>query len=510
MKRAAKQKFHLMSRWCVLGIVMMVSSCVSTNQPIVSVSDETVRIAHADFFSDFNPHQNNITSKNRLGHMYESLVAFDENFLIIPKLAISWGNDNETTWVFTLRKNVFFHDGSVFDSEDVHYSFEHARKSEELSGILSNIKEIVAEDAVVKVTTRIPDPMLLSKLQNVYIVPSGFFESDHFTDNIPNGTGPYRFASFQDNSLKLERFESYWSELPYFREVYIDTVSGRFERANQLIDGHISVLGSVPPLSLEDLKNDPNIRLYEYPSLTIYFLGFNLSPTIKDEPNPVQHKDVRTAIALQLDTQEIIKESNNTLDSAEQLISANIFGFNPDWTTPDMDVDIPEILTKRELKQGFNLFLATTSDLEKSALQFKTRLQDYKIKLVLDIQSPEEMMETIAANEDHMFLLGWKFDTSDSSVFLRDFFHSPSQDGTYGSFNIFHYSNPALDKKIEESETEFDMEARLALLQEIFKDISDDMIAIPLFEPKQLYATRADVIWEPRLDGLILAQDMKK
>ena len=62
---------------------------------------------------------------------------------------------------------------------------------------------------------------------------------------------------------------------------------------------------------------------------------------------------------------------------------------------------------------------------------------------------------------------------------------------------------------IEESRQEMDTQRRLTLLKEIMLKIQDDLIGIPLFESSRLYAVQPDVEWEPRLDGLVLANEVK-
>jgi hypothetical protein len=51
--------------------------------------------------------------------MLDSLTRWDNTLKLIPALATSWKNVNDTTWEFTLRPGVKFHDGAPLTAEDV-------------------------------------------------------------------------------------------------------------------------------------------------------------------------------------------------------------------------------------------------------------------------------------------------------------------------------------------------------------------------------------------------------
>ena len=57
-------------------------------------------------------------------NIYNNLVEYDEQFSIIPSLAVAWNNPNNLTWRFYLRQGVKFHNGNNFTAEDVRYSID--------------------------------------------------------------------------------------------------------------------------------------------------------------------------------------------------------------------------------------------------------------------------------------------------------------------------------------------------------------------------------------------------
>src|SRR5690606_15549435 len=51
--------------------------------------------------------------------IFDTLVVQQDDFTTTPSLATSWENPDETTWVFTLRDDVTFHNGEPFNAETV-------------------------------------------------------------------------------------------------------------------------------------------------------------------------------------------------------------------------------------------------------------------------------------------------------------------------------------------------------------------------------------------------------
>src|SRR5215470_6679882 len=67
--------------------------------------------------------QNELLTNSINGHVYEPLVMRGRKLEIVPALATSWKQTGPTTWVFTLRKGVKWHDGSDFTADDVIFSW---------------------------------------------------------------------------------------------------------------------------------------------------------------------------------------------------------------------------------------------------------------------------------------------------------------------------------------------------------------------------------------------------
>ncbi|MFA5820687.1 MAG: ABC transporter substrate-binding protein, partial [Candidatus Gracilibacteria bacterium] len=107
------------------------------------VSD-VLRVVYPDEPASLEPTLIDSITRQRLVNVYEPLVRFDRDLKIKPALAVSYGLIDPTVWEFSLREGVKFHDGSMFDSEDVMASVKRAKenKNSDLVGMLSTVDSV--------------------------------------------------------------------------------------------------------------------------------------------------------------------------------------------------------------------------------------------------------------------------------------------------------------------------------------------------------------------------------
>jgi ABC-type transport system substrate-binding protein len=98
----------------------------------------------------------------------EGLVGLDETGAVVPALAESWETPDANTYVFQLRDDATFHDGTPVTAEDVVFSLQAAQDetlSPSLSWYLANMAsaEVTGENEVT-VTTAEPDQAFIKNL----------------------------------------------------------------------------------------------------------------------------------------------------------------------------------------------------------------------------------------------------------------------------------------------------------------------------------------------------------
>jgi peptide/nickel transport system substrate-binding protein len=430
--------------------------------------------------TSLSPYSLNLNDLIRTANVYQGLVSFDKNLKITPALAVSWGNIDEKTWEFKLRKGVLFHDKSDFTAESIKENYEAAKN--EIPTILDSISEIKIIDPYnIQIVTKDPDPLLLSKLTKFFISRSG---------NI--GTGPYKIREWvKGEKLDLTAFTDYWGAQPAYRNVAYNVISGMSERQKDFTDGSIDILTAVPQEEALELPRDQVKTSY---SLEVNFLMFKMDDELFSQRN------MREAIKSIFDPAQIESIGNHFVRQATQFVAPGVYGYNPDIQPFKFD----------ESKRATNLF---GDRLEKITLDYISSyrtLGEYLLKQLREAGfsvknsaiTPEELLNKIKNNDSRFFLAGWQAEDGDAGGFLNAFIHSG------GEYNGGRYKNENLDRMIEESNKEMNPEKRLKLLQEIMKKIDEELIGVPLFESSRLYAVKQGVIWEPRLDGLVLAAEV--
>src|SRR5215217_4241577 len=112
-------------------------------------SAQTLRYANQGELKSLDPYTlNESTTHAHLGHIYEGLIARDQDLKIIPALAESWEIPEEPTrWRFHLRKGVKFQNGDPFTADDVVFSADRVRaKGSNLQAYISADTKVLKVD----------------------------------------------------------------------------------------------------------------------------------------------------------------------------------------------------------------------------------------------------------------------------------------------------------------------------------------------------------------------------
>ena len=172
-----------------------------------------------------------ISTTSVLRHLFDPLIDVTNDSKFIPALAESWRPINNTTWRFTLRKGVAFHDGTPFNADSVVFTLRRVQSNSKLikSFVYQDIESVEKDgDYAVIVTSKRPFGSLPAHLTMLGMLPPSVGKNEEAFFQKPIGTGPFRFASLDPRRSHRDDRESELLEAghPQGREGHLPLHSG--------------------------------------------------------------------------------------------------------------------------------------------------------------------------------------------------------------------------------------------------------------------------------------------
>jgi peptide/nickel transport system substrate-binding protein len=491
----------------IVALAAMAGGCAKPSPSVPAAPLRPLRIAlYADPLT-LDPYlRNELLTFSVLRNIYEALTAFDAGTKVGPALAESWENPNELTWIFHLRRGVHFHDGSEFTARDVLFSFDCARNAQRsnVGGYLVAIDRITALDAhTVQITTRRPYPILLNKLAFIFIVPAGAPSEIRQ----PVGTGPYRLAAYQPGKrLSMVAYPAYWGGAPFEPQVDFLPVADVGVRIQRLLAGDVDIVQEPGPENVRRIVAGRGCRVIRQDSLGVTFFMLR-----RDLP-PFSDERVRRAIYLALDRPALVGAAlYGEGVPVGQMVGRNVFGFAPDILPPAADAAAARaLLSAAGHPDGVDLLVTFRQGRAGEVAAVERQLRAAGIRLHPEEQQWVGLFPRILAGDVAFYFGGWFCLSGDASDFFDSMVHSRDPRRGYGANNYNHYANPALDTLIEESGSTLDLLARRAELERSMRVLMRDLAFIPLYSPSVIFGARDNVEWQPRRDGLILADTIRR
>ena len=254
---------------------------------------------------------NDSMSANVIEHVYDTLFSRNpETKEIEPKLAESYENTDENTWVIKLKEGVKFHDGTPFNAEAVKYTFDKLRDpatAAPRASLLEPVENItVIDENTVEIKTKYPYGAFLASLShsNAAIVsPTADKAQDLMKE--PVGTGPYKFVSWTPgDKVELEANEEYWDGAPAVKNVVFKVVPEVSTAISMLQAGEVQFIDNLPTEQIKRLESMENINIEKKDGTGIYYLTFNHTREMN------QDSEFRKAVASAIDRDAFVSKLN--------------------------------------------------------------------------------------------------------------------------------------------------------------------------------------------------------
>lgn len=202
-------------------------------------------------------------------NMCENLLVQTPNFTIKPNLAASYRNPDPLHWVYNLRTDVHFWDGSPMTAEDVAWSMRHnlTDKTSFYNFLYANVKSIdVTGPHQVTVTLSRPDYLFNDELADYagVVVEKKFYLAHGAKVGSPSVgvmcTGPFEWDKWvQGQSITLTRNPHYWNKAlePKVKTLVFTFLTDDSAITAALLSGQIDGTYSVPTAGYDQLKSSP-------------------------------------------------------------------------------------------------------------------------------------------------------------------------------------------------------------------------------------------------------------
>jgi len=481
--------------------------------------------------TSIDPHYANIAPNNAAAwHVFEALTHVDADTRLIPGLATAWRALDDTTWEFVLRKGVRFHDGSPFDARDVEFSIRRAEALAEKGGqfgaFVRAIRAIeIVDPYTIRFKTATPHAVLPQDLDSIFIVSRaiGAAGSEAFdTAKAAIGTGPYRLQSFARGSrIELVRNDGYWGEKPAWERVTLRILTQDAARLAALLAGDVDAIENVPTSDMVRLDRDKRWHVERKVSWRTLFLHLDQAreapPGVTGSDgkalarNPLRDPRVRAALAAGIDRKALVeKVMEGMATPAGNLVAPPVFGHDPKLAPPAYDPQAAKrLLAQAGYPNGFRVVLAAPNNryvndeqVAQAVAQMWARIgvQPTRVEAL-----PAATYFTKARNgEFGIALLGWGSFAGDLA--LRALVATPSKEKGMGSWNWGGYSNPEVDRLVEQALATVDQSKREARAREAMAVAMQDHAVILLHHQLASWAMKSSVRYSGRTDEYTLAQ----
>ncbi|HJD00909.1 MAG TPA: peptide ABC transporter substrate-binding protein [Candidatus Dwaynia gallinarum] len=426
-------------------------------------------------------------------------------------------------YTFTLKEGVKWQDGTPITSEDIEFTFKvlmdktytgrFERENLDVVGwkdYRDGVTDYIAgfeiiDDRTFSITLNSANGKNIYYF-NVKPLAKHIYGVDYVQGNAkdlekyhrtPFGNGAYKFVSYKDGEeVVLVANENYYKGKPKIENLIFRVVN----ETNQLLllqNGDIDVIRQGMSVT------DENLQLLEQLGFANAIITENLGYgyiAINHKEEILQDVNVRKALAYGLDRQSVVEAAfggqANVINIPQSTVS---------WAYPDDEDFVKYPYDPEKAKQlleeagwkvgsdgirekdGVKLslkFLASSPNSVNDAL-VPIMIQNYK-DIGIEVKAEQMEFRTLIEKQTeakegkfsyHLAFLAWTLtpDPDSSSVF-----------GTDGSSNKTLYSNPVVDELLKNALNEMDQDKRRELYNELYKELSDDLPYIFLYQRKNM------------------------
>ena len=432
----------------------------------------------------------------------EGLVTFDANNNIVPELAKNWRQPDDLTYVYDVRDDVVFSDGSKMTMDDVLFSFERSADPDGgtyFSDFFDDVESFSADgwQFIIKLSKPSAVFKYVPATGAGRIISKAYYQK-HETDfgTAAGGivaTGPFVYQSWTSGQEIVLKKNSNYRDRAKLAANFVDTLVFRIipedtTRVIALQTGNADFCANLPDDLLEQLAADSNLNLTTVDSYSLTTLALNTRKA------PMNDRNVRKAISRALNINEFQRTIIKNAGSAGTVLPFGQALYGSDaakWQnylneTQGYTYDLTaakQHLAGSDWPNGFScdLIVSENSMANQIALFVQESLRALNINVNIRRMSGDEqdtyqmggVLNNDGLRDYDMLIGGWEADYPDLNGNIEILYIS-SQAGEDG-YNSAAYINPVIDEMIEAQRTTLDPVRRFEIQSRMMDIIVDDV-----------------------------------
>jgi peptide/nickel transport system substrate-binding protein len=436
-----------------------------------------------------------LSERYALYMIYNTLVAYDKDFNIVPDLAVSWdiGDDGKSI-TFHLQPNVKFHDGTACDAAAVKWNLDRIvdpSANSPLRGQLTPpLQQVDVVDATtVKLTSSTAWRPLLAALgerPGFIVSPTAAQSAGENFAQKPVGSGPFKFVEWvPDSHIVVQKFGDYWNKgNPHLDQVEIRHVPDSQVQLGMIRTGEAHVIDSVDPSILSTIQNVQGITIEELKSGR--FWGTQCHSDIP----PFNNADLRQAVAYATDRDAVrnVSFGGTGRQATHPLGSGWAYDASLDSQGFSLDLDKAKAaLDKSGIGNQALMFVNSNDRRQQDMAQV---LQSTYQKIGLNVQlgsvAAADSFARVKDGTINWTLTNWA-PRADPDGLLRILWHST------GFQNTTHFNVPQVDQLLDQAAGMFDTKQAAAIYRQVEQLVVQEASYTFTVWPSEFAARRSNV-----------------
>lgn len=434
--------------------------------------------------------------------VHRGLMTYGKGGALEPALAEKVDTPDPTTYVFTLREGLKFHDGAPLTGDNVKASLEYYRDPANgslLAGGLNSVKTIDSDgDRIVTVTLNSPNTAFLQYLALPFaaIVPDASLNPD-----TPNwiGAGPFEMANLDEGIgiTMTKNADFYGADQVELSEIDVKFYPDGEARTNALLSGDVDLIEYVPWENF-DRVSDAGGFTVDAQNGPFQYVQFNV------EDGPFAKPEVRQAVAYALNRENAVKAAfqSHGAPLAGLAVAESDPAFSPESTKlwSDDVAKAKQLLSDAGYADGFSATLLTTSQytfLQDTALSVQADLKEIGIDVKLDAPDWSTRVSKGNAGEYDLAVSGDTGVVTDPSYLRSWVVDSRNFNASWG------YKNETITKLLDDGlKAENDSEKH-EIYQKVYAEWAKDVPFATINTRQQAFAFRDGVSGFENLPGFL-------